>query len=418
MNKLACLPLALLLVSATAAAQERRSVLEEPLRGWTAGELRTLSPLLDRHVVGLVQHYRRSHFPASHFAAQVDAPPADVFALLSEASGFPAFMPALSEMTVVEENRASTALTWRWQTAVFSLEGQTTMTVYAPPPAQARRGYRIVFERTQGDLGRGREVWRIMPRGANASLVTLSTRMDLSDGSYVARQMQGRSLSRAAAATFGLGMMLNVRDEAERRAGRAPRVPLPGLVRPRLGTLRRLDPIVRNGDLMIIDANAHEVGQVAFLSLHGWPEDQVRSILRHPVAFASALIGGSDAEVSSEHTEDGLRFDWEVRSALSGMGGEMTLSETPDGTLALEALEGTLEGGSWRFRTAPLPNGQAMILGWARFDPASAHPLLGAIVDADPSFRAGLVASAHAALVRAMRVRLLRMPRGQVLPPP
>ncbi|MFK7989946.1 MAG: SRPBCC family protein [Sandaracinaceae bacterium] len=417
MKKLACLPLALLLVSATAAAQERPSVLEEPLRGLTARELRTLSPLLDRHVVGLVQHYRRSPFPASHFAAEVKAPPADVFALLSEASGFPAFMPALSEMTVVEENRASTALTWRWQTAVFSLEGQTTMTVYAPPPSQARRGYRIVFERTQGDLGRGREVWRIVPRG-EGSLVTLSTRMDLSDGSYVARQMQGRSLSRAAAATFGLGMMLNVRAEAERRAGREPRTPLPGLIRPHLGNVRALDPIVRNGDLMIIDANEHEVGQVAFLSLHGWPEDQIRSILRHPVAFASALIGGSDAEVSSEHTDEGLRFDWEVHSALSGMGGEMTLSETPDGTLALEALDGTLEGGSWRFRTESLPNDEAMILGWARFDPASAHPLLGAIVDADPSFRAGLVASAHAALVRAMRVRLLRMPRGQVLPPP
>jgi hypothetical protein len=58
------------------------------------------------------------------------------------------------------------------------------------------------------------------------------------------------------------------------------------------------------------------------------------------------------------------------------------------------------------------------MIGWARFDPGEAHPLLGAIVDADPTFRAGLAASAEAAFVRAMRRRLRRMPYGQILPPP
>lgn len=415
MAKLAWVLALSLLVAVPASAQAPEGVLDAPLRGFGPADLRAIAPLLEQGVVGMIEHDRFGPFPAAHYAALVDAPPERVFELLSQPERFPELMPALSTMRVVERSGRSTALEWSWRTSVFALRGHATMTLYAP--AQRARGYRVVVERTDGDLGRGREVWRVLPRGAG-SLVTLSMRTNLDDANYMTRQMRSQSLSRSVSATLGLGMLLRTRAEAERRAGRAPRQVAPGLRPPTIGSVAAIDPILRRGDLVILDANGTDLGQASFISVHGWPEDQIRSILRHPVAFASALVGSSEATLSSEHTEDGLRFDWRIRFALGGMGGTMTLCEEEDGTLALEAVDGTLQGGAWRFRTRPLPNHETVITGWARFDPAGAHPLLGAIVDADPSFRAGLAASAHAAFVRAMRSRLLRMPYGELLPPP
>src|SRR5690606_28785913 len=119
--------------------------------------------------------------PAIHLAAIVDAPAATIADIVTDPEGYPAFMPAVSEVTVTERAGETRAFSWRWQTAVFALRGDAMLTRYAPPRAHPERGYRVAMERTRGDLGVGRQVWRIVPRGPNQSLVTLSTRVDLRD---------------------------------------------------------------------------------------------------------------------------------------------------------------------------------------------------------------------------------------------
>lgn len=409
---------ALALCVSPAAAQPDlplHDALRAPLRGFTTSDLRSIQPMLEQGAVGMIELDEPPVLPGIHLAVEVNASADTLYEILSHPEGFPEFMPALSDVTVVERHGRSVAYEWHWQTSVFSLGGHAMLTTYAPGPAQRQRGYRIVVERTDGDLGRGREVWRIVPRGEDRSLLTLSTRMDLRDANYVTRQMQsaGRSLSRSITLTLGLGKMLRAQEEAERRAGLPPRTSQGELHRPTID-MRALEPLLRRGDVILVEAAGAELRQAAVMTRYERPDAQVRSIMIDPVAFAQALIQGSSATIAGERTETGVEFDWRVDLPLVGTGGSMRLSEQPDTTIELEGLEGAMQGGVWRFVTSALPSGATGVLGWARFEVADANFLLRAIIDADRGFRAGLSAATLVMMARALRIRLLLMRPDEV----
>lgn len=417
-TRLVCVVAALALLAGPAAAQEElaaHDALRAPLRGFTSADLRTLEPLMRQGVVGMIELDAPPMLPGIHLAVPVNAPADSLFEILSHPARFPEFMPAVSDVTIQERRGQSMAYEWHWQTSVFSLGGQAMLTTYVPPPAQRGRGYRIVVERTRGDLGRGREVWRILPRGADRSVLLLSTRMDLRDANYVTRQMRraGRSLSRSVTLAMGLGMVLRVRAEAERRAGRPARTVAGSLHRPAID-IDRLEPLLRRGDLILVEAGGTELRQATVITRYERPEAQVRSIMLDPVAFTQALIQGSSASISGQRTDAGVRFEWRVDLPLVGTSGSMFLREHADDTIELAALEGAMQGGVWRFATSRLPSGATAVMGWARFEVADANFLLRAIVDADPGFRAGLSAATLVMMARALRIRLHQMRPDEV----
>jgi len=401
-----------LLVPSLVRAQPERpphDALVAPLRSFTARDVRRLSPLLDQGVVGMVEHDAPPLLPAIHFALRVDAPAREVAAILSHPERFGEFMPAVSEVTIEAREGDTTGYHWQWQTSVFQLGGQAMMTVYAPRAGQERRGWRIVVERTGGDLGHGREVWRVRPDGEGA-VVTLATRIDLADANYVTRQMPGagRSLSRSITMTMGLGMILRAQGEAERRAGRPARTVDGPLRRPSIDPTT-LEPLLRRGDLLLIEAAGTTLRQSTVLTRYERREAQVRSIMVDPVAFSEALINGSEARVTGHPTESSTEFEWRYDMPLVGASGTMRLTERDDAIIELEATGGAMSGGQWRFETGRLPSGATSVMGWASFDVSDSNFLLRAIDDADPSFSIGLSASTEVMMARAVRIRLHRM---------
>ncbi len=395
---------------ATAQPRPPHDALEAPLRSLTARDLTRLSPLMDQGVAGLVEHDAPPLLPGIHFAVRVHAPAETVADLLSHPEGYPAYMPALSEVTVQERRGATVAYHWQWQTSVFSLGGQAMLTCFSPPPAQQRRGWRVVVARTDGDLGHGREVWRVRPDGPTHSTLTLATRMDLTDANYVTRQMSGatRSLSRSITMTLGLGMVLRLRAEAERRAGHEPRRLAQELRRPTID-LDPLEPLLSRGDLLLIEAAGTQLRQTTVMTRYTRREEQVRSIMLDPIAFSEALIQGSTARLTGRPSPDSLEFEWRYDVPLVGASGTMVLGEADDGTIELDATGGAMNGGRWRFETRRLPSGATGVLGWASFDVSEGNFLLAAIMDADRSFAAGLSASTEVMMARAVRIRVDRM---------
>jgi hypothetical protein len=409
------LPLALALsfvvgVPAIAGAQDRpdHDALEAPLRGFTAADVRRLEPLLAQGTVGLVELPHGQLLPAVHLATVVHAPASTVADVVAHPEAYPRFMPAVSEVTVTEREGDVTGFSWRWRTAIFALEGQAMLTLYAPPPAHAERGYRVAVERTEGDLGHGREVWRILPRDDGTSVVTLSARMDLRDANYLARQVAAaaRSLNRSVNLAMAFAMLLRAQDEAEHRAGFARPDVTADLHRPRVD-LQRYEPLLRRGDMLLIESNGAELRQCSVMTRLEHPESRVRSIMLNPIAFTEALIAGSHAEIR-ERTERGVAFDWRVDLPIVGTRGAMTLGERDDRVIELDATGGAMDGGRWRFATQRLASGATAVLGWARFDVGSANFLLQAIVDADAGFRPGLSAATEIMMARALRIRVRR----------
>lgn len=404
-------PIAALVLAAgptLALAQERpgQDAVEAPLRGFTTAELARIEPLLAQGTVGLVELPQGGRLPAVHLAAIVRTSPSTLAAVISHPEHYPRFMPAVSEVVVTARRGPVTGFSWRWQTAIFSLHGEAMLTVYSPPPGHPERGYRITVERTGGDLGRGREVWRIVPHAQGESLLTLSARIDLRDANYLARRVAAaaRSLNRSVNLAMAFAMLLRAQNEAEHRAGRTRTSIAAGPRRPDV-ELARFEPLLRRGDLLLIESNGAELRQCSVMTRLERPESRVRSIMLDPVAFTEALIAGSRAQVR-EPTERGLAFDWQVDLPLIGTGGSMTLGEREDRVIELDATGGAMEGGRWRFVTERLRSGATAVLGWAHFDVGSANFLLRAIVDADPAFQPGLSAATEIMMARALRIRL------------
>jgi hypothetical protein len=387
------------------------------LRGFSTNELDLIAPLLGQGVVGLVELPRGDALPGIHLAAVVEAPASVVRDVLARPSAYPSFMPAVSEVVEHERHDDAVAFTWRWRTSIFALGGDATLTRFEPPPDDSARGYRFVFERTRGDLGQGREVWRVLPRGSRESLVLVSTRMDLRDANYLTRQMASASLSlnRSINLAMGLGTLTRVRLEAERRSGgSSPRAEDVASSRaaPRTFTAPAVDParlesLLRRGDLVIVGVRGAQLEQTSIVTRLPHAEASVRAIMLDPVAFAQALISGSRAVVRQRSAE-GVLFDWAIDLPLIGTGGSMRLREAEDRTVHLDAVSGAMSGGGWRFSTRVLPSGATAVTGWARFDVSGANFLLRAIVDADASFQPGLSAATEVMMARALRARLDR----------
>lgn len=399
--------LALTLASLGAEAQPRTDALSAPLRGFTTGDLARIAPLLDHGVVALVELPQGALLPGIHLAAEVEAPAETVRDVIARPAEYPTFMPAVSEVALQDRHQQIVGFTWRWRTSVFVLGGRAMLALYEPPPAQRARGYRVVVERTEGDLGHGREVWRILPRGPGRSLLLLSTRMDLTDANELTRQLSSasQSISRSINLAMGFAMLARVRMESERRAGFARAEVEAPLARPDVN-LAALDPLLTRGDLLLIEVNGVALRQVAVATRLPHREERVREIMLDPVAFTQALIAGSSATVR-ERTAEGVRFDWAVDIPFVGSGGGMTLRENADRSIDLDATSGAMSGGRWRFVTQPLAGNATGVLGWASFEVGSANFLLRALCEADASLGPGLSAATELMMARALRLRLL-----------
>jgi hypothetical protein len=405
---LALLILALFGVSLPAFAQEADSpALDSPLRGFSPDEMARIEPLLDDGVVALVE--QNQMLPGIHLAAIVHAPADSIADIVAAPSEYPRFMPAVSDVTERERHETTVAFSWRWRTSIFALGGEATLTRFSPPPEQSIRGHRVVIERTSGDLGQGRDVWRIIPRGPRESLVTLSTRMDLREANYLTRNMgsASNSLSRSINLAMAFGTLSRTKIEAERRASFVAPPVERVLDRPDID-LRRVEPLLRRGDLLLVEIDGTELVQAAVATRVRHEEARVRQIILDPVSFTQALINGSQASVR-QRGEDGTLFDWRVDMPLVGTSGTMRLREAEDRRIHLDAEGGALAGGRWRFETQPgVAANVTMVLGWASFDVGDANFLLRAVVDADPAFRPGLSAATEIMMARALRIRLSR----------
>ncbi len=390
-----------------AAAQATQDAQTQRLVGLTRAGLERVQPQLERGPVGLIEFANpdADELPAINLAAYVEAPAATLYQLIAAPQTYPRFVRTLDRVEVVARNQNSTVYDWSWDLSLFHLQGRNMMTVYEPPAGAPDRGYRVTIDCQSGDLGTGRMLFKVIPQSPTRSLLVLSTRVDLRTANYIARQMAtaARSINRSANMSLAYAMLLSFRREAEKRAGHTiPQIAAPELTRPSLNH-RALLPLLTRGDLVFFDMTGDRLDQVGIVGLIHKSQPVVREVMTDADAFGSSLVPGSHARVVSRN--DGVtRFEWGIDLPLVGVNGHMHMTDT-DGTLAIDAVEGALEGGKWRFEASAVTREVAMVTGWARFNLADSTWLLRSMIDTDPYLGHGMTAASEVMLVRALRSR-------------
>ena len=381
---------------------------DRELRSFTASEITLLAPLLDTGVVSLVEFAYGDQIPAIVIACEIEAPAAVVASVVGEPGRYPDFMPALDSVEVTSTEGDAQSYDWSWHTSIFTLRGQNTMVRYPPPEAQPERGYRFVVRSVGGDLGTGRTVWRVIPRGPNRSLVTTSSRMDLRDANYIARQLSAASstMNRSIHVALAFSMMLRTRAEAERRSGFTRDHVVAETGDPTEPTFDATvyERILERGDLMWVEtSDGSDQGRVVGIGRIHTDEARTRAAILDPYGFTQGLLQGAHANMLP--SDDGQRFEWGIDLPLVGTTGVMHMREQPDGILALDGESGALGGARWRFRTRTRDYG-TLLTAWGGFDLGDGLWLVRVVQEADPAFRPGLSSSAELMMVRGLRTRL------------
>jgi hypothetical protein len=380
------------------------------LGAFSPTERALLAPYLSQGPVVLTEFQnRQTDLPAVIYAARIHAPAKTVAGVIGKPSNYPHFMRALTSVDVRSVNGQMMAFDWTWGVTLFSLTGHNVMTSY---PGNPTRGYRFDIRTTGGDFGIGRVMWRVYPEGPNRSLIVFSSRLDMRDANYLTRQLasEGNAVNRTINVAVAMVTLLEVKAEAERRAGTYVngKFATKPLRRPRID-MKALHPLLGRGDLVLMDADGDTLQSVTVVGRAGASVRRVRSVMLNPEEFGKSLLHGTCAEVV-ETTDEGTRFEWEIPIPLLHVGGEMILR--PSNTvIAVDGISGTLSKGQWRFDTHQYPGGEAGVIAWASFDPADSPKLIRKLIAGNTHFSQGFVAATQLAVMRSLRTRVQLMGR-------
>lgn len=394
-------------------AARKHDARTDRLAGISWQELWRLGPYLERGPIALVEfaNKREDELPAINLASFVNAPAARAAKVVGNPLAYPAFMRTIDKVEVVQKTGNTTVYDWQWSLAVFRLRGRHAMTVYQPPPGRPQQGYRITVDSMSGDLGAGRFSLRLYPVSADRTLAVLSIRMDMRRANYVVRQMAKatRSINRSANISLAASTLLSLRRAVEKSAGYRPGAGSGSeLNKPALDP-RALLPLLARGDLVLLDMSGDRLNQISVVGRIDHEVGLVRRVMVDTEAFGSALVPGSYARVVSKQ-QDGTEFEWGVDLPLVGAKGRMKLTQSGS-VVAVDAVQGALRGGKWRFEAEPLAKNATLVVGWTRFDLRSSTWLLQSLIELDPYMGHGLSAAADVMLVRALRSKTRKLAR-------
>jgi hypothetical protein len=376
----------------------------------SAEERRLLAPHLAQGPVILTEFQnRQTDLPAVIYAAQIHAPAKTVAEVIGKPHEYSRFMRALTSVEVKSRNASMVSFDWTWGVSLFSMTGHNVMTTY---PGDDERGYRFDIRTIGGDLGIGRVMWRVYPDGSRKSIIVFSSRLDMRNANYITRQLaaEGNAVNRTINVAVAMVTLLEVKAEAEKRAGSHIEVAFPAkpLSRPQvdMNALRR---ILGRGDLVFMDIDGSTMQRVTVVGRAGASVGRVRRVMLDPEEFGRSLLHGTCAEVV-ERTAHGVRFEWEIPIPLIHVGGEMLLRASPT-VIAIDGVSGTLSKGRWRFDTHPYRGGEAGVVAWATFDPADSPKLIRKLIAGNTYFSHGFVAATQLAVMRSLRTRVRLMGR-------
>jgi hypothetical protein len=211
-------------------------------------------------------------------------------------------------------------------------------------------------------------------------------------------------------------MMLGAKREAERRAGK--QAPLPdqvALEAPHVD-LPKLSKLLTRADLLMMELSSQGLGKLSIVGRTDLPREKLVPIMSEPETFGKSLVPGSYARVVKREGDE-KTFEWGIGLPLIGTSGKMTM-RSENGTLAIDAVDGAMKGGKWRFDTPSLPSGEAAVVGYSQFDITKSSWLIEKITSLDPVMGHGLAAATQVMLLRALRKRAHQEARESAAPSP
>lgn len=371
--------------------------------------LPSLQALTERGDVALIETTADGHCKQIVIFALLEGPPAKVWDALMQVEKYPKFLKTLVSLKVTANKRGTIAYNWEMDVPLINLKG-----------SRLQRGKRphLVQVRGQGGNLRGsQERWELYPvDGGKRTIAALYRALDIETAGILLSTMvklepsmdQGIALSTGFVHMRGLAAHI-AGQPVDRPAPKARTGAVPPFQSLDLGagelSLARLQPLLKHGQIALIESYPDgALKQVALFAEVQAPREKMAKIIQDPAKYPEFIHTFARQDVTK--APDGrLRLDWELEVPLQNVEGISMMTIEADGSVDVQATDGDLKRGRWRWEFIPMGESLVIPIHYAYSDVREASWVIKRIVDKQPLYEHGIVIASGTIAMTAMKAR-------------
>lgn len=372
--------------------------------GFSAAELRSIRPLLDRHeVVALAESDELGEPKAMTLAIRVPASRANTFKVFEDPENFYYISTLFKENKVLQEHGNTKAFSWASRHKLFSVVGRNTIALFPP-----RRADVTVVD---SSMGSGTFQVILHEDGPDHTVVVVSGLLDVQTSEWLIRLLLGGNPAMRQAMNVAIGLVMvkgigalaeryqkGLAPDKHRTRGKAGGVPAPL----RQKELLALAPLLVRGQVILCDSHkGGRLRQTTVLEAMEAPAEDVFRAVATPAGYPALIKAMDKVEV---HSNDGstVDFSWNIGFSVFGLTSRNRMTKTDDGVL-VEASGGELDGAKWRWQIVPTAPGRTVVAYHGFADLRKSTSILEQTLRREPYLEHGLVAGSNMVMIRAIR---------------
>ncbi len=366
-----------------------------------------LDRLLVRGPIALVESLSNGRSKQCVVFATVNASPEQVWDTLWAVEDYPKFMRSVERMKIVRSQGGLQMFDWELNVPVFNLRGRRMM--------RGKRPFALELRGVSGHFRDAHEAWELYPLdGGTRTLIALYRTVDVANGGVLLKTMVELEASMEHGINASVSFV-QIRDLSRHLEGLPPARPghhtgpLPEF-RPLLADateLTALRGLLQHGELAMIES--HEDGslrQVTVLASVAAGPGKLTAVAHRPDTWPS-FVPNLVSQKVTEESKGVLRLEYEIEVPLANVEGVNRMTIHEDGSVDMVAVSGDVSRGKWRWEFRALPDGVTVPVHYAYTDVRDASWFVKKLVEQQPLFEHGVVATASTIAVRALKARAL-----------
>lgn len=341
--------------------------------------------------------------------ALLEAPPEKVWDVVMDVEAYPSFMKTVEGIRITGRRAGQFRYVWALDVPFFTLEGSRLQ--------RGRRPSLVEVRGHDGHLRGTRERWELYPVEDGArTLAVLYRSLDVATGGLLLETMVDLEPSMDQGVNLSTGFV-QMRQIAAHLAGKPA---LSGPTKARTGpvppfraldlqggglALDKLTGLLAHGQLALIESHADgSLKQVALFTEVKAPAARLKGIVQAPADYPKFIPNFARQDVTRE--KDGrLRMDWTLDLPISDVSGVSFMTIEADGSVDVQAHEGDISRGRWRWEFHPLDAGRTIPIHYVYSDVREASWVTRKIVEKQPLLEHGIVIASGTVALTAMKAR-------------
>jgi len=376
--------------------------------GFSAPEVKAITPLLRRHgVIGLAESKANGEPEAMTLAVRVDATQEQAFKVFENPENFYYLSTLFKENELIQQHDNNKAWSWASRHKLFSFTGTNTIALYPPRRADVQ----IV----NSTIGSGEFTFTLYPDGADHTIVVLQGLLDVQTSEWLIRFLLGGnpSMSQAMNVAIGIVVVKGVKAMAERAAAgkgldkHRTRGKFGGTPRNmRVKELEALAPLLVRGQVVITDSHrGGRLRQATVIEAFDAKATDILAAISAPQNYPKLIKAIDEVTINDASDPKNIDFSWSFGFSVFSLGSRNKMTAV-DGGVLVEAYEGDLAGGAWRWQIVPTAENRTVVAyhGFANIEKAGY--ILEKTYKREPYLEHGMIAGSNMVMVRALRKRM------------